>query len=132
MESFNLDSINPRFKLGATSTEFCDCIGLVVLYLSERGFLCHWENLIKREITKWEDFNQQMLDKGFFTDKEFQSRSRFEPDWFPDNKFIVWREEDGTGHVGIVHNNFIYQMTPYGIQISSEIPATKRPVYWYY
>lgn len=123
MESFNLDSLNPRFKLGATSAEFCDCIGLVVLYLKSRGCRCDWESLVKREVTKWGDFNQQMSVNGFklatLNDKSYDT-------------FIVWREEDGTGHIGVVYNNFIYQMTPYGIQISSEIPATKRPVFWYY
>jgi hypothetical protein len=123
MESFNLDSINPRFKLGATSTEFCDCIGLVVLHLFNKGYLCDWESLVKREVTIWENFNQQMLNNGFKKTKS---------EFFTEETFIVWREEDGTGHIGIVHNNFIYQMTPYGIQISSEIPATKRPVFWYY
>ena len=127
MESFNLDSINPRFKLGATSTEFCDCLGLVILYLKNKGFDCIWEKDIKREITKWEDFNLQMTTNGFISEED-------RPLGIPREAtcFIVWREEDGTGHIGIVHNNFIYQMTPYGIQISSEIPATKRPVLWYY
>jgi hypothetical protein len=123
MESFNLDTLNPRFKLGATSREFCDCIGLVVLYLKDKGCRCDWEKDVKREITKWEDFNNQMLIN------DFSVRSW---DTEEESKFIVWREEDGTGHIGIVHSNFIYQMTPYGIQISSEIPATKRPVFWYY
>jgi hypothetical protein len=132
MESFNLGFINPRFKLGATSTDFCDCIGLVVLHLKSRGFGCPWEKDVKREITSWEKFNNQMSSNGFTSEEDFLLDSRFEKGWFPPNKFIVWREEDGTGHIGIVHNNFIYQMTPYGIQISSEIPATKRPVFWYY
>jgi hypothetical protein len=124
MESFNLDNINPRFRLGSTSTDFCDCLGLVILYLRSQDYGCPWERSVKREITKWEDFNSQMLDNGFVSEEEGLSETK--------SKFIVWREEDGTGHIGIVHNNFIYQMTPYGIQISSEILATKRPVLWYY
>jgi hypothetical protein len=124
MESFDLNNINPRFKLGATSREFCDCIGLVILYLRDQDFECNWERFVKREITKWEDFNSQMLDNGFLTDGVSLPST--------DYKFIVWREEDGTGHIGVVFKGFIYQMTPYGIQISSEIPASKRPTYWYY
>lgn len=123
MDSFNLAQISPRFKLGSTSTDFCDCIGLVILHLRSKGYICDWEKSVKREITTWKDFNQQLKEHGF---------SKLKSNTFAEETLIVWREEDGTGHIGIVYNNFIYQMTPYGIQISSEIPATKKSVFWYY
>jgi hypothetical protein len=123
METFNLETLKPRFKLGESNQNFCDCVGLVILYLKSKDYACTWEKFVKREITNWEDFNRQMASNGF---------SKVKSDFYVEETCIVWREEDGTGHIGIVHNNFIYQMTPYGIQISSEIPATKRPVYWYY
>lgn len=102
-----LEQINPRFKFGESTRHFCDCAGLVILWLRENGYRCSWEKEIKRVPTKYEDFCKQLNSHNFYIN-------------YPTGAslcFVTWKNPDQTGHIGVLFEGKIYHMRPEGIQI---------------
>lgn len=98
---------NPRFRLGESTKEFCDCIGLVIYFLKQEGFKYSWEKEVIRSPTKWSVFQEEMWLNGFIQGTRVTTN-------FP---VVIWRNPDQTGHIGIIFEDKIYHMRPNGVQI---------------
>jgi hypothetical protein len=113
-----LEKINPRFRLGESNENFCDCIGLVIYYLKDLGYQCLWEADVAREPTSYQNFYNQLDLHGFV---KVSSKS-------PCPLAATWKNPDGTGHIGVYYEGKIYHLRPEGIQIKLH----EKEQLWYY
>lgn len=99
-------NFNPRFRLGESNEKFCDCLGLVLIYLRSEGFKCLWEERVPRLPTSYPEFEKQMVENKF----AMSLSTNFDG-------AVTWKNPDGTGHIGVLFEGKIYHMMPSGIQI---------------
>ena len=100
-----VEQINPRFRFGESNENFCDCAGLIILLLKQKGLKCVWEKEIIRQPTNWFLFQEQLTRYGFSRSKQSN---------YP---VVVWKNPDQTAHIGVLFQSKIYHMMPNGIQI---------------
>jgi hypothetical protein len=101
-----LEQINPRFRFGESNENFCDCAGLVLFYLRSEGFKCSWEEQIVRLPTSYDRFEEQMRENKFA--KSLSTNF---------DGAVMWKNPDGTGHIGVLYEGKIYHMMSSGIQV---------------
>ncbi len=115
-----LQSIDPTFALGHTSSRHLDCAGLIILWLRSCGYKCLWEPEIVRQLTTLENVEAQLRRVGF----KPASVGGDAP------LVVSWQPNRDSGHLGLYQplREVTYHMTPWGLR--EERGLTGR--YWVY
>jgi hypothetical protein len=103
-----IQNLTPIFEFGHSSESHCDCLGLVIIFLKDQGFLCEWEQEINRYYSKYDQVIQSLEKYNF---------EEIENSKIPCIALIKTKENDG--HLGIYlpDENKIYSMSIHGILI---------------